>query len=201
MGHPLAGEGRPHLSSSAPMYRESPPAPSTAKKSLHLDLELMHLVTLSPLRIVIYSRFFPFSIEVEWFQSLEVSLKVKEISNTVRIRSWLQMASNNSSSSGLSVEGRIASLETSMGRLRGRLDSQDKKLEEASQAGNNSWDLLNEDIRKLREDQAASAERMEDFKDEVRTGFKDASNTHGDFGKRINDLETVVAKLAAKLNK
>ena len=111
------------------------------------------------------------------------------------------MASNSSTSSGLSVESRIAALETSMGRLRGRLESQDKKLEEASQAGNKSWDLLNEDIRKLREDQVASAERMEDFKVEVHTGFKDAANTHGDLGKRISDLENVVGKLAAKLNK
>ena len=77
------------------------------------------------------------------------------------------MASNSSTSSGLSMESHIAALETSMGRLRGRLESQDKKLEEASQVGNKSWDLLNEDIRKLREDEAASSERMEDFKDEV----------------------------------
>ena len=117
------------------------------------------------------------------------------------LRPVLAMASHSYSSSGPSVEDRIDSLETSMGRLKARLDSQDKKLEEASQAGNKSWDLLNEDIKKLREHQAASSERMEDFKDEVRTGFKDAANTHGDFGKRISDLETAVAKLAAKLNK
>ena len=111
------------------------------------------------------------------------------------------MASPSSSSSGPSVEVRIDSLETSMGRLRARLDSQDKKLEETSQAGEKTWDLLNEDLRKLREDHNASSERMEDLKEEFRTGFKDAANTHGDFGKRISALETAVAKLVAKLDK
>ena len=42
---------------------------------------------------------------------------------------------------------------------------------------------------------------MEEFKDEVRTGFKDEANIHGDFGKRITALETAVAKLVAKLDK
>ena len=171
------------------------------KKSLHFDLELMHLVTFSPVRTVIYYRFPPFSIEVEWFQSLEVPMKDKEISIAVWTRSCIQMASNSSSSSGLSVESRIAALESAMGRLKGRLENQVKNLKETSQAGNKSWDLLNEDIRKSREDQAGSSEKMEDFKDEVRIGFKDVANVQGDFGKRIRDLENEVAKLSAKLNK
>ena len=128
-------------------------------------------------------------------QSSIVSLKDKEI------HPFFAMASPSSSSSGLSVEGRISVLETSMGRLRGQMDSQDKKLKEVSQAGDKTWDLLNEDLRKLREDQAASSESMEEFKDEFRTGFKDASNMHGDFGKRISSLETAVVRLVAKLDK
>ena len=136
----------------------------------------------------------------------EVPLKGKEIPITAwkrssRVHLVLAMTSHSSSSSGPSVEDRIEALETSMGRLRGWLDSQDKKLEEASLAGEKSRDLLNEDVRKLREDHAASSKRMEDFKDEVRTGFKDAVNTHGDFGKRISALETIVAKLVAKMDK
>ena len=139
MGHPLAGEGRSHLCSNVPRFSFST---VHWKKYLHFDLELMHLVTFSPMRTVIYFKFPPFSIEVEWFQSLEVPLKDKEISIAVWTRSCIQMASNNSSSSGLSVEGRIASLETSMGRLRGRLDSQDKKLEEALLSKYSVADLL-----------------------------------------------------------
>ena len=81
------------------------------------------------------------------------------------------------------------------------MDGYEKKLEESSQAGEKTWDLLNADIRKLRDDHAASAEKMNEFKDKVRTGFKDEANTHGDFGKRINALETAVAKLVAKLDK
>ena len=146
------------------------------KKSLNFDPKLMHTATLSPSRSLIYSYYFSFSIAVKT-QSSIVSLKDKEI------HPFFAMASPSSSSSGLSVEGRISALETSMGRLRGRMDSQDKKLKEVSQAGDKTWDLLNEDIRKLREDHAASSERLEDFKDEVRTGFKDEVNTHGYFGK------------------
>ena len=106
-----------------------------------------------------------------------------------------------SSSSGISVEGRLAELETSFGRLRGRVDSHDNKLKEVSQAGEKTWDLLNEDLRKLRADQEASSEKMEEFKDEVCTGFKDNTNMLGDFGKRLSKMETAVANLAAKMNK
>ena len=42
---------------------------------------------------------------------------------------------------------------------------------------------------------------MEEFKDEVRTGFKDEANMLDDFGKRLSELETAVANLASKLNK
>ena len=88
-----------------------------------------------------------------------------------------------------------------MGRLRARLDNQDKLLQATSQAGEKTWDILNEDIRKLREDHSASSENLENFQEEVRTGFKDAANIHGDFGKRISALETDVSKLIAKLDK
>ena len=74
----------------------------------------------------------------------------------------------------------------------------ENKLEESTKAANKSWDLLNADIRKLREDHAASAEKMKDFKAEVRTGFKDEANVHGDFGKRITTLEKAVAKMELK---
>ena len=88
-----------------------------------------------------------------------------------------------------------------MGRLKARLDSQGKLLQATSRAGEQTWDILNEDIRKLRADHSASSENLEDFKEEVRTGFKDAANIHGDFGKHISALETVVSKLIAKLDK
>ena len=74
----------------------------------------------------------------------------------------------------------------------------EKKLEDSTKAGDKTWDLLNANIRKLRDDHAASAEKMKDFKAEVRTGFKDEANVHGDFGKRLNALEKAVAKLELK---
>ena len=110
----------------------------------------------------------------------------------------LSMASDSSSSSGLSVEARIQELESAMGRIRGRMAGFENKLEESSKAGNKSWDLLNADIRKLREDHAASAEKMKDFKAEVCTGFKDEANVHGYFGKRLTALEKSVAKMELK---
>ena len=88
-----------------------------------------------------------------------------------------------------------------MGRLRARLDNQDKLLQATSQEGEQTWDILNEDLRKLRADHSALAENLEYFKEEVHTGFKDAANIHGDFGKRISALETVVSKLIARLDK
>ena len=112
------------------------------------------------------------------------------------------MASHGSSSdSGLSVEERIESLENSMGRLRASVDKQDKLLQASNQAGEQTWDILNEDIRKLRADHMASTENLEDFKEETQTSFKDVANTKGDFGKRISALETVVSNLMAKLGK
>ena len=64
-----------------------------------------------------------------------------------------------------------------MGRLRARVDKQDKLLQVTNQAGEQTWDILNEDIRKLRADHSASAENLEDFKEEVHTSFKDVANT------------------------
>ena len=88
-----------------------------------------------------------------------------------------------------------------MGRLRARVDKQDKLLQATNQEGEQTWDILNEDIRKLRTDHSDSSENLEDFKEETRTSFKDVANTQGDFGKRISGLETVVSKLTAKLGK
>ena len=87
-----------------------------------------------------------------------------------------------------------------MGRLRAKLDDQDKKLQVVTKAGEQSWDLLNKDLRQLRADLSASTDKLKDFKDETRTSFKDAAITHGDFGKRISALETAVSKLKAKLD-
>lgn len=106
------------------------------------------------------------------------------------------MASEGSSSSGVSAEERIGSLEAAMGRLRGKMDDQNKKLEAVSKAGEQSWDLLNKELRQLRADLTS---KMKDFKEETRTGFKDSANTHGDFGNRITALEAEVAKMKAKL--
>ena len=86
-----------------------------------------------------------------------------------------------------------------MGRLRTRLDNQDKLLQDSNKAGEQSWDLLNKDLRKLREDHSASAENLEDFKEETCTIFKDVANAQGDFMKRISALEIEVAKLMTKL--
>ena len=96
---------------------------------------------------------------------------------------------------------RIEALENSMGRLRAYLDNQDKLLKATTKAGEQSWDLINEDLRKLRADHEASTENVEDFKDETRTSFKDAANIHGDFGKQISALEKAISKLMAKIGK
>ena len=108
------------------------------------------------------------------------------------------MASEGSSSSGVSAEVRIGSLEAAMGRLRAKLDVQHKTLEAVSKAGEHSWDLLNKDLRQVRADLNG---KLKDFKEETRTGFKDTANTHGDFGNRITALETEVAKLKSKVEK
>ena len=149
---------------------------------------------------VIYSDDLALSIAV----FLSGPLKEKEISFAEwiekRVPQILKMATT-SSSSRILVEGRLAEIESSLGRLRGRVDRHDNKLEEVSHAGEKTWDLLNEDLRKLRAEQSTSSEKLEEFKDEVRIGFKDEANMLGDFGKRLSDLETAVEKLASKLNK
>ena len=113
---------------------------------------------------------------------------------------WLAME-GSSSESGLTVEERIESLENTMGRLRACVDKQDKLLQATNQVGEQAWDILNEDIKKLRVDHLASSENLQDFKEEVHIIFKDVANTHGDFGKRISALEKVVSNLMAKLDK
>ena len=157
-------------------------------------------MTLAFDRSVIYTDEFALSNAVV----LSGPLKEKEISFAEwiekRVPQILKMATT-SSSSGISVEGRLAEIESSLGRLRGRVDRHDNKLEEVSHAGEKTWDLLNEDLRKLRAEQSTSSEKLEEFKDEVRTGFKDEANMLGDFGTRLSDLETAVANLASKLNK
>ena len=57
------------------------------------------------------------------------------------------MASDDSSSSRVNAETRIGSLEAAMGRLRLKLDDNDKKLDAVSKAGEKSWDLLNNELR------------------------------------------------------
>ena len=108
------------------------------------------------------------------------------------------MASDDSSSSGVNAETRIGSLEAAMGRLRLKLDDNDKKLDAVSKAGEKSWDLQNNELRQLRGDLTGN---LSDFKEETRTNFKDEANTHGDFGNRISALEIEVAKLKSKIEK
>ena len=108
------------------------------------------------------------------------------------------MASDSSSSSGLSVEARLQEVESSLGRIRGRMSGLEKSLDDSNKAANKAWDLLNADLRKLREDQAGSAGKMKSFKAEVRTGFKDEANVHGDFDKCLAALEAAVEKLDLK---
>ena len=88
-----------------------------------------------------------------------------------------------------------------MDRLKLQIDIQDQRLQETKVAGEQSWNLLNEDIKKLRADLSASLENMEEFKEDVQTDFKDNANTHGDFGKRICALEQLVNKLLVKMDK
>ena len=106
------------------------------------------------------------------------------------------MASEDSSSSGVNAETRIGSLEAAMGQLRIKLDANDKKIDVVSKAGEKSWDLLNTELRQLRDDLSGN---LNDFKEETRTTFKDEANIQGDFGNRISTLELEVAKLKSKL--
>ena len=108
------------------------------------------------------------------------------------------MASDSSSSSGLFVEARLQEVESALGRIRGSMSGLEKSLDDSNKAANKSWDLLNADLRKLREDQAGTAGKMKSFKAEVRAGFKDEANVHGDFGRRLVALEEAVAKLDLK---
>ena len=107
----------------------------------------------------------------------------------------------SSSDSGPTIDERLDTLEHAMDRLKLQTDSQDQWLQETKVAGEQSWNLLNEDIKKLRADLSASLENMEEFKEDVQTDFKDNANTHGDFGKRICALEQSGNKLLAKMDK
>ena len=81
-----------------------------------------------------------------------------------------------------------------MGRLRAKLDEQEKKIQTVSKAGDQAWDMLNQELRELRD-------KLKTVKNDSRTGFKDVAITRGDFGNRITALEAEVANLKAKLDK
>ena len=108
------------------------------------------------------------------------------------------MASGSSSSSGISVEARLQEVESSLRRIRGRMSGLEKSMDDSNKAANKAWDLLNADLRKLREEQSGTAGKLKNFKAEVRAGFKDEANVHGDFGNRLTALEDAVAKLDLK---
>ena len=74
----------------------------------------------------------------------------------------------------------------------------EKSMDDSAKAANKAWDLLNADLRKLREEQSGAAGKLKNFKAEVRAGFKDEANVHGDFGNRLTALEEAVAKLDLK---
>ena len=74
----------------------------------------------------------------------------------------------------------------------------EKSMDDSNKAANKAWDLLNADLRKLREEQSGTAGKLKNFKAEVRAGFKDDANVHGDFGKHLTALEDAVAKLDLK---
>ena len=107
----------------------------------------------------------------------------------------------SSSETGSTVEEKLESLETSLGRLRARLDHHDKTLKESNQAREIAWNLINEDLRKLRADHEDSNEKLGNLKEETQTNFKDNANVHGNFGNRINALESAIANLQTKMGK
>ena len=88
-----------------------------------------------------------------------------------------------------------------MGRIKVRVDQQDKLLQATTQAREKTQDILNEDIKKLQADHSASSENLQEFKDETHTSFKDVGNLQGDFGNLLSALDKVVSKLIAKLDK
>ena len=67
--------------------------------------------------------------------------------------------------------------------------------------GEKAWDLINEDLRKLRADHEDSNEKLENFKEDSQTNFKDIANVHGNFGNRISALEAAIANLQSKMGK
>ena len=188
---------RPHSSARTLLSQDSHLA--LQRKYLFFDSALMMSVTDSTPGLLLFLPPSPsFALLLIHFAEIALKVKISSLRRSPEADPRLSMASNLSSSSGLSVEARIQELESAMGRIRGRMAGFEKKLEDSTKAGDKTWDLLNADIRKLRDDHAASAEKMKDFKAEVRTGFKDEANVHGDFGKRLNALEKAVAKLELK---
>ena len=104
------------------------------------------------------------------------------------------------SETGSTADEKLESL-ASLGRIRAWLDQQDKLLEESNKARETAWNIINEDLRKLRADHEDSIEKLENFKEDTQTNFKDNANVHGNFGNRINALENAIAKLRSKMGK
>ena len=58
--------------------------------------------------------------------------------------------------------------------------------------------LLNQDLRKLREEFNDSKETGDDFTEATNAQFKDVANAIGNFGNHLRTLEIQVKKLLAK---
>ena len=135
--------------------------------------------------------------EQVWWKRLQASYWLK----FVLFSPFTLFEMDSSSDSGPTVEDKIVSLETSLERLWAYLDQQENLLKESNQAGEKAWDLINNELRKLRADHDSSKENLENFKEEAQANFKDVANVHGNFGNQISSLESAMANLKANLGK
>ena len=94
---------------------------------------------------------------------------------------------DSSSKSGPTVDERQDTLEHALDRLNIQVNNQDQGIQDSKSAGEQCWNQLNEDVKKLRPEILASIENLEDFKEEMRTDPKDIANAQGDFGQQLSD--------------
>ena len=92
------------------------------------------------------------------------------------------------------VDEILDSLEHSLDSLNIQEDNQDQRIQDSKSAGEQCWNQLNEDVKKLRSEISASIGKLDDFKDEMRSDPKDIAKAQGDFGQGLSDLEQAINK-------
>jgi hypothetical protein len=134
--------------------------------------------------------------------SAHVALFAQNISRNIDSLIPPTMASLASSlNPGPSVEERLQELQSEMEKLKAQVCDQARIMLAIDNSGEKNWDRLNQELFKLWEDFNEAKEADEEFTEATNVQFKDATNVHGNFRKRLCIPKNTVKRLVGECPK